>query len=172
MSYIDHVEEATNKIFSLGSILNLVSYIETSEDHRLDLIQIALSTNWEAFERHIQRVSYDALCLSNSLRDKSNTVAAWLSRIPGASLQEDVDVIKKKDLEYGGSWQRRGGQGAFFAACRKWDRYVQSITRYGTLKIALETDKREEGIRDDIGDLRRYLILWEAWRIANLDSRS
>lgn len=76
---------------------------------------------------------------------------------------DDVAVVKKKDAEYGGSWQRRGGVGAFMMACRKWDRIEQLVQqyKYDVFQAAAE-DSREEGILDDLRDLRGYLLLIEA----------
>jgi len=103
----------------------------------------------------------------------------------------DAKVLFEKDREYGGSWLKRGGIGAFMMACRKWDRLenamsteictprighfqsdsksapLQKVTggelvdKFDIIKRAL-ADGREEGILDDIGDLRRYLLLIEA----------
>ena len=93
--------------------------------------------------------------------------------------QGDVDQLEQKDREYGGSWLKRGGVGAFMMLARKWDRLEQAMTsevvlrsrsvpgpdmivdRYDVLTRAV-ADGREEGILDDIGDLRRYLLLVEA----------
>lgn len=104
---------------------------------------------------------------------------------------DDAVVLKKKDAEYGGSWLRRGGIGAFMMLARKWDRletamqtkmsiqvahdpkvtggdgyseqdfYDDPVDKFDIITRAVE-DGREEGILDDIGDLRRYLLLVEA----------
>ena len=75
----------------------------------------------------------------------------------------DLEVLRKKDAEYGGSWKKRGGVGAYMMAARKIDRMeVQvAVHHYDIFKAAAE-DKRDEGIIDDIRDLRRYLLLIEA----------
>ena len=87
---------------------------------------------------------------------------AYIDRIEHIAL-DDVAVVKKKDAEYGGSWQKRGGVGAFMMACRKWDRLEQLVQRFGydVFQAAVE-DSREEGILDDLRDLRGYLLLIEA----------
>lgn len=78
-------------------------------------------------------------------------------------VDEDVQCLRKKDAEYGGSWLRRGGAGAFFITARKWDRLETQVEKQGyDILIAAAADCREEGILDDIRDLRRYLILIEA----------
>ena len=89
---------------------------------------------------------------------------AWLENVTVA----DVTEIREKDKQYGGSWQKRGGTGAFMMLARKWDRleeYVENNCNYDVFK-AIETDPRKEGVLSDIGDLRRYLILVEAYIIA------
>lgn len=107
---------------------------------------------------------------------------SYINRI-NETANKDVDILLKKDKEYGGSWLKRGGVGAFMMLCRKWDRIeqameVKSITggldpgpaRYDVIGRAL-ADGREEGILDDIGDLRRYLLLVEAEVRERLDKK-
>ena len=80
-----------------------------------------------------------------------------------AIANEDVKELKRKDEEYGGSWLRRGGTGAYHAAIRKADRLDTSVAKFGyDVFEAIAKDERSEGIIDDIRDLRRYLLLWEA----------
>ncbi len=77
--------------------------------------------------------------------------------------REDVDQLRKKDADYGSSWKRRGGIGAFMCACRKYDRLEQQIKKHDyDIHRAMRADRSAEGIADDVGDLRRYLILFEA----------
>lgn len=74
----------------------------------------------------------------------------------------DITTLVKKEIEYGGSWKRRGGIGAFMMLARKWDRIEAQVSQKNyDLFEALLTDMRPEGILDDIQDLRRYLILVE-----------
>jgi hypothetical protein len=66
-------------------------------------------------------------------------------------------------MNYGTSWKKRGGVGAFMMAARKWDRLELAVGKYDyNIFRAVEGDKRAEGIMDDIRDLRRYLLLIEA----------
>ena len=78
--------------------------------------------------------------------------------------QNDVKIIKEKDKEYGSSWKKRGGIGAFHMLARKWDRLEVAVTKqYGDdIFLAIREDERPEGILDDIRDLRRYLMLVES----------
>ena len=88
----------------------------------------------------------------------------------------DAEVLEKKDKEYGSSWKKRGGIGAFMMLCRKWDRIETQLAKvnHSPGKIAsglaerydifahIIIDGRDEGLIDDVRDLRRYLALVEA----------
>jgi hypothetical protein len=94
--------------------------------------------------------------------------------------RSDVEVVVDKDLQYGSSWKRRGGVGAYMMLARKMDRIETALTPHpddetranGSTEFhrvapwdifgAIEADHRDEGILDDIRDLRRYLLLVEA----------
>lgn len=78
-----------------------------------------------------------------------------------------------KDRQYGSSWRRRGGVGAFFIIARKWDRIEQACASevFGQqdgeevekpkwdLFERFARDKRQEGIKDDVVDLIGYLLV-------------
>jgi|TARA_Y100000296_G_scaffold68877_1_gene82287 hypothetical protein len=80
----------------------------------------------------------------------------------------DVKGLREAEKNYGSSWKKRGGVGAFMMLARKWDRIEQQVQKSGSLASAFDilsharADTRPEGIRDDIRDLRRYLLLVEA----------
>jgi len=76
---------------------------------------------------------------------------------------QDVEGLHNSEQSYGDSWKQRGGVGAFMMLARKWDRLEKQVTEYNydVFEAALG-DMREEGILDDIRDLRRYLFLVEA----------
>ena len=76
---------------------------------------------------------------------------------------QDVEGLHESEQSYGDSWKQRGGVGAFMMLARKWDRLEKQGTEYNydVVQAAAE-DMREEGILDDISDLRRYLFLVEA----------
>lgn len=84
---------------------------------------------------------------------------------------KDVEVLEKKDAEYGGSWKKRGGTGAYMMACRKFDRIEERVSKSFPTAPPVSSydifghivaDQRPEGLMDDIRDLRRYLLLIEA----------
>lgn len=81
--------------------------------------------------------------------------------IPEISKQ-DVEGLLEKDAEYGASWKRRGGVGAFMMAARKFDRLETAVERHNyDVFAAAREDGRFESVLDDIRDLRRYLLLIE-----------
>tara|TARA_R110002020_G_scaffold48642_6_gene138513 strand:- start:1525 stop:1851 length:327 start_codon:yes stop_codon:yes gene_type:complete len=76
--------------------------------------------------------------------------------------QEDVNTLKSAEDSYGDSWKRRGGVGAFMMLARKFDRIENQSEKHGwDVFEAGNVYTGEEGILDDIRDLRRYLILVE-----------
>ena len=76
---------------------------------------------------------------------------------------EDWTSLDKAEEDYGDSWRKRGGIGAFMMLARKWDRIEKQVFDYTyDIFLALEEDRRPEGLMDDIKDLRRYLLLVEA----------
>lgn len=76
---------------------------------------------------------------------------------------EDWTSLDRAEEDYGDSWRKRGGIGAFMMLARKWDRIEKQVFDYTyDIFLALEEDQRDEGLMDDIKDLRRYLLLVEA----------
>ena len=76
---------------------------------------------------------------------------------------EDWTSLDRAEEDYGDSWRKRGGIGAFMMLARKWDRIEKQVFDYTyDIFLALEEDKRPDGLMDDIKDLRRYLLLVEA----------
>ena len=76
---------------------------------------------------------------------------------------EDWTSLDRAEEDYGDSWRKRGGIGAFMMLARKWDRIEKQVFDYTyDIFLALEEDRRPEGLMDDIKDLRRYLLLVEA----------
>ena len=76
---------------------------------------------------------------------------------------EDWTSLDRAEEDYGDSWRKRGGIGAFMMLARKWDRIENQVFDYTyDIFLALEEDQRPEGLMDDIKDLRRYLLLVEA----------
>lgn len=85
-----------------------------------------------------------------------------------SQVRKAIEVILDKNRQYGGSWKSRGGVGAFMMFARKWDRLENALTirneqgenvGYRDLFELAKVDNRQEGIIDDLEDLRNYLIL-------------
>ena len=77
--------------------------------------------------------------------------------------QEDVEGLTEAAKSYGDSWKCRGGVGAFMMAARKWDRLERRVRQKAwDIFAAIFEDQRREGVIDDVRDLRRYLMLFEA----------
>jgi hypothetical protein len=77
--------------------------------------------------------------------------------------QKDLEKILQKETEYNSSWKKRGGVGAFMMLARKWDRIEVQVEKYRyDIFLTIENDNRQEGVLDDIRDLRRYLMLVES----------
>lgn len=76
--------------------------------------------------------------------------------------QEDIVSLIDSEKSYGDSWKRRGGTGAFMMLARKFDR-IEQQSKSVNWDIFEACDKYtgEDGLLDDIGDLRRYLLLVE-----------
>jgi hypothetical protein len=93
----------------------------------------------------------------------------WLSAnfldLPGAAYvlvaMRDAAELREKNAAYGESWKRRGGAGAFMMLARKWDRIdnILAPTGGGSHMRLLRSNPGD--VLDDIGDLRRYLLLVE-----------
>jgi hypothetical protein len=88
---------------------------------------------------------------------------------------EDCWALDKAEQSYGDSWKKRGGVGAFMMLARKWDRIEKQVSenhehQYDIFN-AYTHDDREEGIIDDIKDLRRYLLLVEAEMIIRKEQK-
>lgn len=75
----------------------------------------------------------------------------------------DVDTLLQKGKQYGNSWKKRGGIGAMMMLARKWDRIENTAARhkYHIFEASLDSYEDQDGLLDDIAELRRYLLLVE-----------
>ena len=79
----------------------------------------------------------------------------------------DVEILVEKEAKYKGSWKKRGGVGAFMMLARKWDRIESQLIQenFDIFKLCQDDKDFRE---NEIGDLRRYLMLVEA-ELLNLE---
>ena len=82
--------------------------------------------------------------------------------------QQDLQALQRAEQSYGDSWKRRGGVGAFMMLARKFDRIEQQSKdcNYDVFEAGGKYIG-EDGLLDDVGDLRRYLLLVESEIRAN-----
>lgn len=93
--------------------------------------------------------------------DGENT-PGYLRTLPGV-VAADLDRVTTKDREYGASWKKRGGTGAFMMLARKWDRLEEQAKQHNwDVFKAVVAGGTSENVLDTIRDLRGYLLLVEA----------
>ncbi len=117
----------------------------------------------EAFKRN---VSFRTLSDMDGLE-----ISMQMSKVCRA-MESDIETLVDKEGSYGNSWKRRGGVGAFMMLARKWDRIENCLSdradeRYDIFHAMMQ-DLRDDGLLDDIRDLRRYLLLVES-EVLSLD---
>lgn len=121
---------------------------------------------WEVFESEMSAVNYDLFCdkFNDRSRMRLSVMIILLYDVPGTGASPALDEaqILAKNADYGGSWCRRGGTGAFHMIARKYDRIDQQLKHHGGEEKAFAAVNTEQ-LTDTIGDLRRYMILVEAW---------
>lgn len=84
----------------------------------------------------------------------------WLKHLQGIA-DKIVNTLHVKELTYGGSWQKRGGQGAFMMLARKWDR-IENMATESHYDLFGLVGRNQGDIIDDIDDLIGYLLLTRA----------
>ena len=129
-------------------------------------------------------MTVEQMCLSIALF-RSNWIGIPMNNIDflGTIAEADVARLIEKGKHYGDSWKKRGGVGAFMMLARKWDRIEQRMQHRACFKTGpgvaddvppydifghIRADTRDEGLLDDIRDLRSYLLLVES-EIARLN---
>lgn len=76
--------------------------------------------------------------------------------------QEDVEILREKGETYGNSWRKRGGVGAYMMLARKIDR-IENICKANGWNVFQAIVENKGDLLDDIRDLRRYLLLVDAY---------
>lgn len=87
-------------------------------------------------------------------------------------LEADKQGLLLAEKSYGDSWKRRGGTGSFMMLARKWDR-IENQCKGESYDVfeALANYPGDDGLIDDIRDLRRYLVLVECEYLRMYDSK-
>jgi hypothetical protein len=95
---------------------------------------------------------------AGSMEEAISTVAA-----------SDVEGLIKAQAEYGDSWKKRGGSGAYLTIVRPLDRLdilagkpASNGIPYDIFQHCLDAKDGDSGVLNAVRDLRRYLILVEA----------
>ncbi len=128
-----------------------------------------LRSMWLSFESDAANLAipFDILgSVPMIFRNRITDLIEILYQTGSGNPHTDCEQIRAKDKEYGGSWHRRGGTGAFHALARKGDRLLEQLDIHTTITAAKQDKNSSEAILDTLGDLRRYLILVEAWHVA------
>lgn len=132
----------------------------------------SMEHTWRMVELDCRVQGYDIFAAWERTRLNALKLRAHLHWLSAVSLNavadpfveiamRDAAELREKNAAYGESWKRRGGAGAFMMLARKWDRIDNILSPFsgGTLASALERNPGD--VLDDIGDLRRYLLLVE-----------
>jgi hypothetical protein len=133
------------------------------------------------YERDNNEKDIQLLELKNRLKNAEDAVldTHYREQIPIVSAS-DVDRLLKKDQEYGASWKRRGGVGAFMMMVRKIDRIMTQIPepdghpKHGFDIFAILADEHadlSESLLDTLRDLRGYATLIEAEHLVRMKDR-
>lgn len=89
----------------------------------------------------------------NSMKDRLESLAI-----------EDARTVMRVNQLYGESWCQRGGQQAFAVIWRKPDRIESILKMMGNgYDIFAAWAQNPGDVRDDLRDLRRYLLLLEEY---------
>lgn len=86
-----------------------------------------------------------------------NVKFPWMTKVP-SNAGRIVDTLYEKEVDYQGSWQRRGGVGATMMMLRKADR-IENISKGYGYDIFAALRENRGGVRDDVEDLVGYLLL-------------
>lgn len=84
----------------------------------------------------------------------------WLAHLKPTA-EKILQTLHDKEVHYEGSWQKRGGIGAYMMTARKTDRVEGIVSKHGyDIFAAMMADTG--GVIDDIDDLIGYLLLIRA----------
>lgn len=103
-------------------------------------------------------IYYARACIAQGLAPEEA-----FSRIGDTDLMETlsrlVDVAEMKDREYGASWCKRGGIGAWFTTVRKFDRIQTQLKQQGFDVWKVDDTGKTESLDETLLDAINYLLL-------------
>ena len=102
------------------------------------------------------------------IKQKMNQQFPWLEYLQPLATSV-VSTLHAKEEHYQGSWQKRGGPGAFMMLARKWDR-IEAISKEFNFDIFQAVEQNKGDIVDDINDLIGYLLLVRAKQMSDNDA--
>lgn len=97
--------------------------------------------------------------------DLEFSASKWRAPLPGNELIKAlfsslVNLAQQKDAEYGASWCKRGGIGAWFTTVRKFDRLVtQMKAKNNNIWDVTDDINSTEALEETIKDAINYLLL-------------
>jgi len=147
-------------------------FVARMEDPSLQIVELSNNEVYNICIHFLTCVGVTTLAMGVGSDDPHDTVdecqldafagdSVHLNHLEGV-LRSDSIGLQIAEKSYGSSWKVRGGVGAFMMLARKWDRLQNRVREHGwDVFKAIATDKRREGVIDDVRDLRRYLTLVE-----------
>src|SRR5258705_13768489 len=84
-----------------------------------------ITAKWHNIEVLSKAIGYDILCVMNENNSVRTDIRQMIQLLyensdPDTSAKIDCDQLRAKNAAYGGSWCKRGGQGAFMMLARKY----------------------------------------------------
>lgn len=117
---------------------------------------------FQALRTVLYLIEAQALCTSAW---EDNQIEPDLYKTMEHLVTVDVGSLLEAREKYGQSWQKRGGVGAFMMLARKYDRIENQVSLSDDIVYMCKKEGSVvDGLRDDIVDLRCYLLLVETRR--------
>jgi hypothetical protein len=165
-----------------GKLENDTIHVTTTVNANAQDEVVALRKIIATYERESNEKDIKYWELKKRLKNAESAVldTRYREQIPIVSAS-DVDRLLKKDQEYGASWKRRGGVGAFMMMVRKIDRIMAQIPepdghpKHGFDIFAILTNEHadlSESLLDTLRDLRGYATLIEAEHLVRMGDRT
>lgn len=130
------------------------SLVRTASD-----LEDTAKPSYDVFEIVVDRGWLDVFFVQLVI-DSAPLLSLYKGKTPLEVVLDRVELTRVKNANYGGSWAKRGGPGAFFGYVRKIDRIESLVSKYG---VDVFTDKsidlQDESILDTFEDVIGYSML-------------